>query len=146
MILLLTLLALPSPDRLAQARQPFLGTWELIQVIKDGKVQEEAIGGKTWLIFSADGSYVGKSGDTIVGKGEYKPLPGTSPAALNWTSASRQEYDGTFGPEIPAVGLYRFDNRYLTINLKFDGKSDDRPKDFECKPGSKLYLIKMKKR
>ncbi|MFT3883424.1 MAG: TIGR03067 domain-containing protein [Gemmatales bacterium] len=148
MFFILTVLAFPMIDDnadLAKERRRFVGTWELTQVIKDGKVEEEPVGGKTYYVFSADGTYVGKVGNSNVGKGTFKPLPGTNPTALDWTTASRQEFDGKYTRDYPAVGLYRFNGDILTIVLRHEGKPEDRPKDFDCKPGSHHYLIKLKK-
>ncbi len=146
-ILLLTLVFISPDDQadLVKARRAFIGSWELIQIIKDGEVQQEPVGSKTIFVFSSDGTYVGKAGDSVIGKGTFKPISNTKPAAIDWTAASRQEYDGKFTRDYSSVGIYRMQGDTLTIVLKYEGKPEDRPNDFDCKAGSQLYLMKLKR-
>lgn len=144
MLMLLLLISTSNLDEttdLAKERQRFVGTWELGAISRDGKNEKEPVGGKTRYIFSADGTYAGMVGDSKVGKGTFKPILKTNPAAIDWTTASRQEYDGKLSREYPSVGIYRFDNDKLTIVLKLQGQPADRPKDFENHAGAGYYTI-----
>ena len=132
-------------DDLAKERGQFVGDWMIVETIKDGEVVKEALGGKTVLSFKADGTYLGLVGESVIGKGTYQPVPGTKPAAVDWTAAGRQEYDGKFTKEYPSVGIYRFEGDILTLVLKREAPASERPGSFECKPGSGWYLLRLKK-
>ncbi len=143
MLLLLSLSFASQVDD--EARRTWMGTWELIGVIKDGKEEADPLGSKTLFHFAADGTYEGKANTTQLGQGTYKPNPKTKPAAVDWTAAGRSEFDGKLSKPVSSVGIYQIENDILTIVLKLEGKADERPADFTCKAGSGHYLMKLKR-
>jgi uncharacterized protein (TIGR03067 family) len=134
-----------DPPALEKERRRFVGAWELTEVVRDGEKQPEPLGGKTIYHFAAEGTYVGKVGTSVVGKGTYRPIPGSTPAAVDWTAAGRNEFDGSFTKEYPSVGIYRIEDETLTVVLKFQGKAEERPKEIDCKPGSGHTLLRLKR-
>lgn len=140
-ILLLTLI---FPDDQPQLLAKFVGDWTLIETIRDGKVQEEPVGGKTIFSFKADGTYLGLVGDSVIGKGTYRPLPGANPAAIDWTAAGRSEFDRKFTKEYRSAGIYQFEKNTLVIALKQTNKAIERPTDFTGK-GTDVFVLKFKR-
>jgi uncharacterized protein (TIGR03067 family) len=136
---------LMADDDLSSRRQPWLGVWELQEVVKNGARIEEPKGSKTYFTFRADGEYEAQAGKTIVGKGTFLPLSRQQPLAVDWTTQGRREFDGNFTESVPSLGIYKFDSKVLVIALKTGEKASERPFSFNSQPGSGVMVLRLRK-
>jgi uncharacterized protein (TIGR03067 family) len=110
------------------------GTWEAVRAVKDGKEQPSK--GKATMTFK-DGKYTVKVGDKVAGEGTFNLDPTATPKSLDITPSS--------GPDKGKTGLAIYEVKEDSLRLCWAPGGKSRPKAFESKEGSGLFLVTFKR-
>jgi uncharacterized protein (TIGR03067 family) len=109
------------------------GTWTIVSIERDGKANENAVGGKVTF----DGDTMTFKVKDNEHKGTFKLDPTKKPRQIDLTPGD--------GPEKDKVveGIYSLKKDELKICIAHPG--NERPKDFESKEGSGHSLVTLKR-
>jgi uncharacterized protein (TIGR03067 family) len=124
------------PDASAKEHARFEGVWRFAAVEVEGKKQPEAPFATNRIIIQGDGSYVVVQGSQIT-KGQFTVDPTKSPKHFNGTITDGPAKGRTFAAIYELKGdTYQFCGALRT---------EERPSDFTCKPGSGTILQTLKR-
>lgn len=130
----------PSKEAVEAELKKFVGTWKTTASVVDGATSDKDRFVDLTTVISADGKFVVKYKDSVVGKGSIKPNPTTKPLSFDMTYSEIQEFDGKFGKEIKSLGIYEWDGDNLKSCQTRQHGPMIRPKEFESKKGANLVL------
>jgi uncharacterized protein (TIGR03067 family) len=114
-------------------RYPLKGTWSIASAVRNGKANENAVGGT--VAFDGEKVFIKtKDGEH---KGTYKLQPGEKPGHIDLTPGD--------GPEAGKVMLGIYSLKDDELKICFADPDQERPKGFEAKEGSEHHLVTLKR-
>jgi len=145
LLMVLTVGVLGAADRppagaVKEELNKFVGTWNMTSAVVNGRPRPKEELQPLTVVYSAEGTFVLKYKDRVVGKGRIKVDTAKDPRAVDLTYAEINESDGRFWPVVQVLGIYQFEGDTLRLCYSRVDKGKERPAEFTSKPGSKRVL------
>lgn len=134
----------PVADDLAGLDE-LAGRWVLVSMVVDGEKVEEGSYGKMTLEVSKDSEHVMAEGDRAIVRGRIQRLDTTAePRRIDWTVATRSEFDGSFRPVREQKGIWKLERKTLRLCMAIE-PDGERPGKFEAGKGERRALYEWKR-